>query len=150
MAFADDVASKPVAEAMRQMSSIKRKLQDPSRVPGPRLSADKLDVCADHFAQVSRSDTWQGPADSERVTSTEDMGLTYHELLEAVKRMHNNKAPGPDGITAEILKLGGQALVSGHWRRLCIPCTELLEYGGWYHQIGVLSATTDMEGKGST
>ena len=44
--------SGPVTEAMRQMSSIKRRLQDPSRVPGPGLSTDKLDAYADHFAQV--------------------------------------------------------------------------------------------------
>ena len=112
MGFADDMGSKPVTEAMRQMSSIKRRLQDPSRVPGPGLSTDKLDAYADHFAQVFRSDTWQGPPDSESITSTEDLGLIYHELFEAVKRMPNNKTPGPDGVTAEILKLWGQVLVS--------------------------------------
>ena len=112
VAFADDMASKPVTEAMKQMNSIKRRLQDPSRVPGPGLSTDKLDAYADHSARVFRSDTWQGPPDSERVTSTEDLGLTHHGPFEAVKCMPNNKAPGPDGVTAEILKLGVQALVS--------------------------------------
>ena len=130
VAFADDMASKPVTEAMRQMSSIKRRLQDPSRVLGPGLSTDKLDAYADYFAQVFRSDTWQGPPVSERTIFTKNLGLSYHELFEAAKRMPNNEAPGPDGVTVEILKLGGQALVS-----LCIPCTELLEHGGWYHQI---------------
>ena len=131
--FADDMASKPVTEAVRQMNSIKRRLQDPGRVPGPGPSTDKLDAYANHFAQVYRSDAWQGPPDSERITFTEDLGLAYHELFEVVKRMPNNKAPGPGEVTAEILKLGGQALVS-----VMISCTELLEHGGWYHQIGAL------------
>ena len=73
---------------------------------------DKLDAYADCVAQVFRSDTWRGPPDSKRITSTEDLGFTYHELFEAVKCTPNNKEPGPDGITAEILKLGEQVLVS--------------------------------------
>ena len=81
-------------------------------MPGPGPSADKLDAYADYFAQVFRSDTWRSPPDSKRITSTEDLGLTYHELFEAMKCMPNNKAPGPDGVTAEIIKLGEQALVS--------------------------------------
>ena len=53
---------------------------------------------------------WQSPPDGERITSTEDLGLTHHELFDAVERVPSNKAPGPDGATAEILKLGDR-----HW-----------------------------------
>ena len=97
---------------MRQLSRIRRRLQDPSRVPGPGLTVDKLNIYANHFAQVFRSETWQEPPDSKRRTGTGDLGLAYNELFEAVKCMPKNKAPGPDGVTAEILQLGGQALVS--------------------------------------
>ena len=94
------------------MSSIRRRLQDPSRVPGPGLTVDELDIYANHFAQVSRSEIWQGPPDSKRRTATGDLGLTYNELFEAVKCMPKNKGPGLDRATAEILQLWGQALVS--------------------------------------
>ena len=93
------------------MNSIRRRLQDPSRVPGPGLTVDKLDIYANHFAQVFGSETWQDPPDSKRRTATGDLGLTYNELFEAVKCMPKNKTPGPDGVTAEILQPGGRALV---------------------------------------
>ena len=112
IAFTEAVASKPVSEAKRWMSSIRRRLLDPDRVPGPMLSVDKLDTYADHFACVFSSETWKGPRNSQRMTAVEDLLLKHSDLTGAVKHMPNNKAPGTDGVTAEILKLGGQALVS--------------------------------------
>ena len=106
------MASKPITEAMRQMCSIERRLYVFGRVPSPGLSTDKSNVRADHFVQVFRSETWKGAPDSKRIISAEDLGLTYHEFLEAVRHMPSNKAPGPDGVTAELLKLGIQALMS--------------------------------------
>ena len=111
VAFTDAVASKPVSEAMRQISSIRRRLQDPTRSPGPGLTVDQLDSYADHFAQVFGESTWNYPP-NEKIVVGKDTWLTYTQLLRIVMHMPNNKAPGPDGVLAEILKLGGQAMVS--------------------------------------
>ena len=56
VAFADGMVSKSLPEAMRQMSSIKRRVQDPGRVPGPGLSVDNLNAYADYFARTFRSE----------------------------------------------------------------------------------------------
>ena len=39
----------------------------------------------------------------EAVEGPEDE-ISYTEIEKAVKQMHNNKAPGPSGITAEMIK----------------------------------------------
>ena len=36
----------------------------------------------------------------------------YEEILQVIKRLPNEKAPGPDGITAELLKQGREAAVA--------------------------------------
>ena len=46
VALASDMASKPAPGVMRQMSGIKRRLQNLSRMPGPGLSTDKLGAYA--------------------------------------------------------------------------------------------------------
>ena len=97
---------------MRQISSIRRRLQDPARIPGPGLSVDKLDTYADHFAQVFCESEWAAPSCEEEISASNDLRVTHHQLLRAMLCMPNNKAPGPDGVTAEILKLGGQSLAS--------------------------------------
>ena len=110
IAFTDAVASNPIAEAKRWMSSIRRRLQDPNRVPGQGLSTSRLEAYADYFAGIFSSETRKSLPDSQRITSTKDLGLTYRDLIEAVKCMPNNKAPGPDGVMAEILKWAARHL----------------------------------------
>ena len=111
-AFTESVASKPLPEAMRQISSIRRRLQDPNRAPGQGLVVDKLDTYADHFSQVFSSHLWKEPSGSERIKVTKTTGFSYQRFSQAIRSMPNNKAPGLDGISAEILKLGGQSLTS--------------------------------------
>ena len=112
ISFTECVASKSLPEAMRQMSSIRRRHQNPKCAPGPGLSVDRLDTYADHFSEVFSSHVWKEPADSERIKVVKDAGFTYQQLSQAIRSMPNNKASGLDRITAEILKLGGQSLVS--------------------------------------
>ena len=58
------------------------------------------------------SHLWKEPIDSERIKVAKDTGFTYQQLSQAIRSTRNNKAPGLDGVTAEILILGGQSLVS--------------------------------------
>ena len=68
---------------------------------------DKLDTYADYFSQVFSSHLRKEPIDNERIKVAKDTGFTYQQLSQAVRSIRNNKAPGLDGVTAEILKLGG-------------------------------------------
>ena len=111
LAFTEEVTAKPHSEIIRQMSSIRRRLQDPGRIPGPELTPDKLDIYASFFAQIFSSDTRKDFPSDERIAPRKELGLTYQQFLRAVKSMPAGKAPGLDGVTAEILKLGGQALM---------------------------------------
>ena len=111
MAFADGVASKPATEAMRQMNSIKRRLQDLAECLAPGCTRTNL-----MFMRIIShrcSDLTRGRAHS--TAKGLPLQRTWAHISRAfrtVKRTPNNKAPGPDGATAEILKLGRQALVS--------------------------------------
>ena len=84
IAFTEAVASKPVLEAKRWMGGIRRKLQDPNRVPGPGLSVDRLDAYADHFANVFNSETWKAPPLSQRITAHKGLGFTYHTAFQSL------------------------------------------------------------------
>nr|XP_014354063.1 PREDICTED: RNA-directed DNA polymerase from mobile element jockey-like [Latimeria chalumnae] len=37
---------------------------------------------------------------------------TFEEVCEAIRQMKNNKAPGPDGIPAEVFKVGGETMTN--------------------------------------
>ena len=75
-------------------------------MPSPGLSTDELDAYADYLAQVFRSDTWRSPPDSKGITSEEDLGLTYHELFEAVKLCPTTRHRGPTGLWQKSLSWG--------------------------------------------
>ena len=119
IAFTDSLASKPLPEAMRQISSIRRRLKDSSHAPGPGLAVGKLDIYADYLSQMFSSHLWKEPIDSEKIKVAKDTGFSYQQLSQAIRSTRNNKAPGLDGVTAEILKQGGQSLVS-----VIIPCIK--------------------------
>ena len=55
---------------------------------------------------------WAGPSNEKKIFAKDDFRITHCELLRAMMCMPNDKAPGPDGVTAEIFKLGGQSLAS--------------------------------------
>ena len=53
----------------------------------------------------------------------------FEELEEAIKMLKNNKAPGADGITAELFKQGGTELKKRvFWLILCIWVDEELPH----------------------
>ena len=103
LAFAEEVAAKPHSEIIRQMSSIRRRLLDPSRVPGPGLTPDKLDIYASFFAQIFSSDTRKDFLSVERIAPRKELGLTYQQFLRAVKSMPAGKAPGLDVSYAPLI-----------------------------------------------
>lgn len=45
-------------------------------------------------------------------------GIIVEEIEQAVSKLKNNKAPGPDGVTAEMLKLSGENGLMILWK-LC-------------------------------
>ena len=47
-----------------------------------------------------------------------DVPFTVDEVMRAIMRLKGRKAPGPDGLMAEHLKAGGQAVVTWLWRIL--------------------------------
>ena len=49
------------------------------------------------------------------------------EVEFAIKKLKSNKAPGGDGVTAEMLKAGGEALT----RKLWVICQAIRSTGEW-------------------
>ena len=53
-----------------------------------------------------------------------DTPPTVEELSKAIDSVANNKAPGKDGIPAEIIKAGKQSCLLSHLHELLLPCWE--------------------------
>lgn len=66
-----------------------------------------LDRWADFYADLYDSDT----AGKTNYPEPDTIPLvTFNELQHAIKQLKSNKAPGPDGLAAEMFKHGGEAL----------------------------------------
>ena len=98
-----------------------------------------LEIWAEHFGKLTESrlgDTFDGANQREKMRMLESQSLMNEEyLLDApftaeevsrdVSRLKKTKAPGPDGLLAEHLRAGGEAVVI--WLRNILNATVELE-----------------------
>ena len=93
-----------------------------------RLLTDREDILkrwAEHFNNVLNRDS---VVDNDVISSIaqlpvlEAMGVdpTVAEVKKAIKHMSNGKAPGQDGIPAEVYKYGGNTLVQKLTKLFCV------------------------------
>ncbi|VVC40879.1 Hypothetical protein CINCED_3A003920 [Cinara cedri] len=75
----------------------------------------------------------------------QEPGILSEEIEQAVSRLKNNKAPGSDEITAEMLKLSGDKGVKILWKL----CNEVWTTGAW-PEDWVESIFIPLHKKGST
>ena len=76
------------------------------------ITETSLDMACSRSCQGEGADSSSGPGAEEQ---EEDLALepSQQEIREAINQLKQNKAPGVDEITAEMLKLGGEPIV--HW-----------------------------------
>ena len=104
---------------------------------GDEITDDKLiaDTCNSYFSQIGEklaSKIQQGPTlgtyENRKVSFGTSMFLDYTdstEIKNIILESQNNKAPGPDGITNEFLKLTADYIVAP----LCYIINKSIEYG---------------------
>ena len=71
------------------------------------------------------------PIDNEELCSA----ITEEEISTAISQMRNAKAPGLDGISSEVLKLGGEATVRWLSSIFTTMCTEETIPSDWQKQL---------------
>ncbi|CAH1239030.1 Hypp5694 [Branchiostoma lanceolatum] len=90
---------------------------------------DKLARWAEHFEEVlNRPDPTSPPTvfdEPPHPLPIDTSDFTEAEVQEAIKTLKNNKSPGMDGITAEMLKAGGDCTVQ--W--MCHLCNQAWNAG---------------------
>ena len=71
------------------------------------------------------------PIDNEELCSP----ITEEEISTAISQMKNGKAPGLDGISSEVLKLGGEASVRWHSSTCTTIWMEEIVPSDWQKQL---------------
>ena len=108
-------------------STSKASTSTPQAVDGTVLTSDesKLRRWAEHFASVTQCSSQvsevvlealpsiQAPSENSSPTDDEELcsPITEEEISTAISQLRNGKAPGLDGISSEVLKLGRDASV---------------------------------------
>ncbi|XP_072387989.1 uncharacterized protein [Diabrotica undecimpunctata] len=86
---------------------------------GQLITDDKeiLKTWKEYFYQLLNDQSRRNTSNIEVHTAEiEDRYPTYEEVIQAIKKLKNNKTPGSDGIPAECLKHGEEALYSSIYK----------------------------------
>ena len=81
-----------------------------------------LRIWREHFSRLLNGDINTDEAEPEIPITDDGVEIPppdYNEVCIAAKRLKNNKAPGADGIPAELFKTGGQELINRVHMLLC-------------------------------
>ena len=108
--FAEGLAEKPTAELLKIVSNIRSRTFGRSHASGLGSTSNDLEAYADYFSEFYGAKNADSEEDKPYTILSERYWLTYDTLVRTIEGMPNNKAPGVDGITSEIIKLGGEPL----------------------------------------
>ena len=87
------------------MSNIRRRASGRNRASGLGSSSGDLEAYADYFSEYFAATRANGEEDKPYIILSEKYWLTHNTLSGIIRALPNNKAPGIDGVTAEIVKL---------------------------------------------